>query len=123
MFSSVVWTLIVAVVIAVAVVAVMAARRRPEDGWGTWARENVSAALGGAPGGGTSALAEHRDAADGATVPLSDILADAEEAPGYVTVPEPIEQRIEAIAEPIEQRIGALTERLGERVAARRSAH
>ncbi|WP_454294358.1 hypothetical protein [Salana multivorans] len=119
MLSSVAWTLLVAVVLAVTVVAIMAVRRRPERGWRAWVRENLGGAIAGAGGEGTSVLAEHRDAADGDTVPLGEILADAEHTSGYLTVPEPIEHRIEAIAAPVEQRLGALADR----VAARRAAH
>lgn len=119
MFPTALWTTIIALVVAVAALTVLALRRRPEQGWIAWGRQLLRRALAGAPGGGTGVIAELRDAADGETVSLGELLADAEEAPGYVTVPGPIEHRIEAIAEPIEVRFEALAER----VAARRSAH
>ncbi|ROR93952.1 hypothetical protein EDD28_3381 [Salana multivorans] len=115
MLTSVVWTLLVALVLAAVALVVMVVRRRPEQGWGTWLRANL-ATQGGER---TSILTEHREAADGDTVSLVDILADAEHAPGYVTVPEAIEHRLETIAEPIEHGIGALSDR----VAARRAGH
>lgn len=88
---SAVWAIVLAVLLAGGLLAVMMVVRRPKEGW----RNRLSDLVRGERVGGPGIVEEHRAAADGETVGIADLLADAEQADGYVTVPARVEHGIE----------------------------
>ncbi|TGO05957.1 hypothetical protein [Serinibacter arcticus] len=106
-----------AVVIAAGTVAVMLVSARPEAGYRAWLRDVLRP---GADAGGRDrshhsrpmgAVAEMRDAAEGETVGLDDLLRDAERSDGYLTVPQRYEDRFEVLTEGLAARQRALADR------------
>lgn len=115
--SAVAATLVVlfAVVIAAGTVAVMLVSARPEAGYRAWLRDALRPDAGGRDRGHDprpmGAVAEMRDAAEGETVGLDDLLRDAERSDGYLTVPQRYEDRFELLTEGLAARQRALADR------------
>lgn len=99
---AVVWTVVIIVLLAVGLLLTAVMTRRPDEGWGARLRELLrSERTGSSPG----VLAEHRENVAGEAVGIADLLADAEQASGYITVPARLEQRMEAFAGRVEDRV------------------
>lgn len=106
---SAVWVVLVAVLLAAGLLVMMMASRRPEGGYLARLRDVLGARE---TGGDNGAVAEMRQAADGETVGLADLLDGAEDAGGYLAVPERYEARFEELTEGLMTRQRALTDRV-----------
>jgi hypothetical protein len=117
MFASAAATVVVllAVVVAAGIVAAMLVSARPEAGYLAWLREAVRPGEGASQPAdgerGLGAVAEMRDAAEGETVGLADLLRDAERSDGYLTVPQRYEERFEVLTEGLAARQRSLADR------------
>lgn len=101
-----VWAVVVAVLLAAGLFVTMLHTRRPAEGWLARARLVLSRdrAL---ESDGDGMLAEHRAAAQDDGVGIAEFFSRAEEASGYVHVPERYEARFEEIASALTERVRA----------------
>jgi hypothetical protein len=105
------WVVLLAIVIAAAIVVVMLIHARPEAGYRAWLLAAIRPGDDGAEARRMGAVAELRDAAEGETVGLDDLLRDAERSDGYLTVPQRYEERFEVLTEGLAARQRSLAER------------
>lgn len=110
-----VWAVVVAVLLAAGLFATMLHTRRPQEGWrarmrDVLASEDANGTAGVGPVEATGAagvIAEHRAAAHDDGVGIAEFFSQAEDASGYVHLPQRYEARLEEIATALTDRVRA----------------